>query len=255
MKKLIITVFVFVTLMNLAALDLLTISAPTANVPEKGEYNFTTKFYGQNSFRIGANIGLFERLMLGFSYGASEFVGSEDFDWNDHVDFKAKFQILKETVNIPGLSIGFDSEGHGIWNDDLSRYAIKSKGFYAVIGKKDIFLRGFEIQAGANKSMEDDDGDKDINAFIGLSQSIGEDLKFSLEYDCAFNDNSDEPTNELDRLGEGRGYLNFSAGWYIIPELQFKFTLHDMMNNSPELNNGDNSSYDRSFEIIYSTNF
>lgn len=230
------------------------ITTPTASVLDRGDYSFGSKFYGDSSMRLTSNIGLFERLTIGFSYGAENFVGNQEPDWYDHIDFKAKFQILKETVNIPALSLGFDSEGHGKWIEDFNRYAVKSPGFYAALGKNDLFLRGSKITFGVNKSAEDEDGDKDINSFITLGQSIGEDLNFTLEYNFAFNDNQNS-TNEFEKYGDGKGYLNFSAGWYIIPDLQFKFSVYDLLENAPNFNDTQNITLDRAFQIIYTTKF
>jgi len=231
------------------------ITTPSSSVLNRGDYNFETKFYGESSMRLTSYIGLFERLSIGFSYGAENFVGNQQPDWYDHIDFKAKFQIFKETVNIPGLSVGFDSEGHGKWVEEQERYEVKSPGFFAVLGKNDLFLRGSKISLGINKSTEDKDGDKDINSFIAFGQSIGEDLNFTLEYNFAFNDNNDTPSNELEKYGDGKGYLNLSVGWFIVPDLQFKFSVYDMLKNAPDFGSTDNLTIDRSLQIIYSTKF
>lgn len=231
------------------------ITSPTSNALNRGDYSFETKVYGNSSMRLTSNIGLFPRLSIGFSYGAENFVGNQKPDWYDHIDFKAKFQILRETVNIPGLSIGFDSEGHGQWIEDHNRYAMKSPGFYAVIGKSDLFLRGSKINFGVNKTTENDDGDKDLNSFIALGQSVGEDLNFTLEYNLAFNDNSKNSNNEFEKYGEGKGYLNFSAGWFIVPELQFKFSVYDIFENAPNFSSPNPITLDRAFQIIYTTKF
>ena len=256
MKK-VILLFLLVSLITalMGVSEFNSITSPNSNVLNRGDYSFQTKFYGDSSMRLTSHIGLFERLSIGFSYGAENFVGNQEPDWYDHIDFKAKFQILKETVHIPGLSIGFDSEGHGKWIKQFNRYAMKSPGFYAVIGKNDLFLRGSKINFGVNKSTEDDDGDKDLNSFISLGQSIGEDLNFTLEYNFAFNDNSDNPTNDLEKYGDGRGYLNLSAGWYIIPDLQFKFSIYDLLENAPKFGANDDITFDRAFQIIYTTKF
>ncbi len=256
MKK----VYLLVIIVSLASVlmgisEFKSITSPTASALTRGDYNFETKFYGDSSMRLTSHIGLFERLSIGFSYGAENFVGNQEPDWYDHIDFKAKFQILKETVNIPALSVGFDSEGHGKWVERYNRYAMKSPGFYAVIGKQDLFLRGSQINFGVNKSTENDDGDKDLNSFIAIGQSIGEDLNFTLEYNLAFNDNSENSSNELEKYGDGRGYLNLSAGWYIVPDLQFKFTVFDLFRNAPNFDYNETITLDRSFQIIYTTKF
>lgn len=255
MKK-VSLVFMFISLFAIlmGATEFNSITSPTSSVLNRGDYSFQTKFYGDSSMRLTSHIGLFERLSIGFSYGAENFVGNQEPDWYDHIDFKAKFQILKETVNIPGLSVGFDSEGHGKWVEQFNRYTVKSSGFYAVMGKNDLFLRGSQINFGVNKSTEDDDGDKDLNSFLAIGQSIGEDLNFTLEYNFAFNDNSDNSSNDFEKYGDGRGYLNLSAGWYIIPDLQFKFSIYDLLKNAPTFG-AEDVTCDRAFQIIYTTKF
>jgi len=255
MKRLsLIIIFISLLTVLMGVTEFNSITTPTANVLDRGDYSFGTKFYGDSSMRLTSHIGLFERLSIGFSYGAENFVGNQKPDWYDHIDFKAKFQILKETVNIPGLSVGFDSEGHGKWVEGSDRYAMKSPGFYVAIGKSDLFLRGSKIILGANKSTEDNDGDKDINSFITVGQSIGEDLNFTLEYNFALNDNQ-KSNDGIENYGDGKGYLNFSVGWFIIPDLQFKFSVYDLLENAPNFYSEESITLDRSFQIIYTTKF
>ncbi len=255
MKKLSLIVFLLsVFTMVLGINEFNSITTPSASVLNRGDYSFATKFYGDSSMRLGSDIGLFDRLSIGFSYGAENFVGNNEPDWYDHIDFKAKFQLLKETVNIPALSVGFDSEGHGKWVEGQNRYEMKSPGFYAALGKSDLFLRGSKVILGINKSTENDDNDKDINSFLTLGYSLGEDLNFLLEYNFAFNDNQDS-SNNFEHYGDGKGYLNISAGWFIIPDLQFKFTIYDLLENAPNFNAGEKITLDRAFQIIYTTKF
>lgn len=255
-KALIILCFISLVGSLLANKEFRTVTCPTASILDKGEYSFSTKFYGESSIRIGSNIGLFDRLNIGFCYGSEEFVGNKEAKFYDHVDFKAKFQILKETMSIPALTLGFDTEGHGKWYESIKRYRIKSPGAYLVIGKHDVFLKGNSIQIGMNRSFETKDEDDDFSGFITYAQGIGEDLILSLEYDLAFNDDEDKlPNNEIDKLGEGKGYLNFSAGWFITEDLQFKFCLYDLLDNAPNFDNAKDITVDRSFEIVYTTRF
>jgi hypothetical protein len=255
MKKIfLIVLLISITCILLGVDEFNSITTPSPNVLNRGEYSFASKFYGDSSMRLASNIGLFDRLSIGFSYGAENFVGNNEPDWYDHIDFKAKFQLLKETVNIPALSVGFDSEGHGKWVEGQNRYEHKSPGFYAAIGKNDLILKGSKIIFGINKSTENDDGDKDINSFLTLGQSIGQDLNFLLEYNFAFNDN-EKSTNDFEHYGDGKGYLNLSAGWFIIPDLQFKFTIYDLLENAPNFHGGEKITFDRAFQIIYTTRF
>ncbi len=87
-----------------------------------------------------------------------------------------------------------------------------------------------------------------------MGQSIGEDLNFLLAYNFAFNDNYNS-TNDFDHYGDGKGYLNLSVGWFIIPDLQFKFTVYDLLENAPNFDQEEKITLDRSFQITYTTKF
>ena len=74
------------------------------------------------------------------------------------------------------VSIGYDDQGKGAYIDSLDRYSEKSKGLYLAVSKSFRLIGTFALHGGLNYSFERDDGDKDLNGYIGMEKSINEEL-------------------------------------------------------------------------------
>jgi hypothetical protein len=122
---------------------------------------------------------------------------------------QAKLRIFNESAAMPAVAIGFDSQGKGPYlkADSLQRYTIKSSGVYAVASKNYAILGNLSIHGGINRSLEQTDGDSNMDMFVGVEKSAGKDISIMLEYDFAANDNKNQA------LGKGNGYLNFGLRW------------------------------------------
>lgn len=144
----------------------------------------------------------------------------------------AKLRIIQETALMPAIALGFDSQGKEPYLDSLSRYTIKSPGFYAVASKNYAFMGNLSMHGGLNYSMENKDGDKDMNIFIGAEKSLGEMLSLIGEFDFAFNDDNTRA------LGRGRGYFNFGIRLSAGDGLMIGFDLKNVTKNQQNVQIG-----------------
>ncbi len=259
MKKILIYIILMLSIsLAFANTFTYTVGAPTANVLEQGEYNIWTKIYKANGMLAGTQIGLLPYITIGLSYGAENMVGNLSPEWHNLVDANVKFRFMRETQVVPAIAIGFDSMGHGAWHSDISRYDIKSKGFYLVASKHNILLPGFGAHIGFNKSLEIEDGDKDISGWLAIQQSVGDVVHVFAEYDIATNDNDrsiDE--NGFEVTGDGKGYLNAGILVSISENLDLRLSFYDILQNNPNLGNYDDDSIgvDRAIKINFRTSF
>ncbi|MDP8232895.1 MAG: hypothetical protein P9L91_09565 [Candidatus Zophobacter franzmannii] len=257
-KTILILVICFLALTAWAYDFTYLVGAPTADVLEQGEYNIWTKIYRDNGMIAGTQIGLFPYITIGLSYGAENLVGNLQPEWHDLFDANIKFRFFAETQMIPAMSFGFDSMGHGAWHKAINRYDIKSKGFYLAASKHNLLLPGFGAHIGVNRSLEADDGDEDINAWVGVQQTIGDVVHFFLEYDIATNDNDRSFDDDgLDLTGDGKGYLNAGVLVSISENLDLRLSLYDLLQNNPNLGNNNNNDIgiDRAIKINFRTAF
>ncbi len=241
--------FFLITFLNAYELKSLA-NAPTGGILQKGEAEVFTKIYRENGVLCGTKVGLFPRFMFGVSYGAEQLVGNEKPKWHPNVEFSAKFRIIDEGPSMPAIAVGYDSQGHGVYNKNLSRYDIKSKGFYAVVSRNYLFMGNLGIHGGINYSMENKDNDKDMDFFLGLDKTIGNAVTLVADYDPALNDNEDKPKANDSFKEAGKGYLNFAVIVRFTDYLDARFIAYDILENSSRT-----IGMDRAIQINYKMKF
>ena len=220
------------------------IDKPTAGLLKRGAYSITSNFYQEGGVLLGISVGMFDPFMFGISYGGTNIIGPNKIEMNPMPGINAKLRIVSESSVMPALAIGFDSQGKEPYVDSLSRYTIKSPGVYIAASKNYEFLGNLSVHGGLNKSMETNDGDKDLDMYVGAEKSIGRDISIMLEYDFAENDNNNHA------IGKGNGYLNFGFRWTWGKGLVVGFNLKNITKNQ---NNVDVAN--RTLQIDYIGNF
>jgi len=138
-------------------------------------------------------------------------------------------RILEESIGFPALAIGFDSQGQDGYIKGLSRYHIKSPGFYGVVSKNYTLLGFFSLHGGGNYSFETADEDRDVNFFAGVEKSIGPFVSVVLEFNSGLNDNDHQA------LGKGRGYLNLAWNFSLGSGLTVGINFKDLFKNNGEV--------------------
>jgi len=139
------------------------IDMTTAGVLEKGAVGLTTDILPDGVLITALEAGVFENVSFGISYGGSNLIGSGKVDWYKLPGVNIRVRVLNETILLPALTFGFDSQGKGIYNSDVNRYAIKSPGFFAAVSKNFDFLGYLSFHGAVNYSLEGKDGDNFVN--------------------------------------------------------------------------------------------
>jgi hypothetical protein len=207
------------------------IDMTTAGVLEKGGVGLTTDILPDGVLIIALEAGVFENVSFGISYGGSNLIGTGKVDWYKLPGVNIRIRILNESILLPALTFGFDSQGKGTYNDDVNRYAIKSPGIFAAISKNFDFLGYLSFHGTFNYSLESKDGDNFVNVKAGAEKTLGSSFSLILEYDFALND------NKSPSFGDGRGYLNTGIRWSVGTGLTIGFDLRDLLSNKSETKN------------------
>ncbi|MFC1557825.1 hypothetical protein ACFL40_00575 [candidate division KSB1 bacterium] len=201
------------------------IDIPTAGSLQRGSFNVGLRMYPQGGVLCNMSAGLINRVMVTVFYGGENCIGDGEINWNPQIGFEMRIRVIEESFVLPALSVGFISQGYGGYNNDLSRYTYKSKGFYTVISRNYNLLGDLGLHFGANKSLEEDDRDKDINLFTGFDKALPGGIVILGEYDFGFNDNGDLG------LGSGNGYLNAGLKWSITGGFSVTFIFRNLAKN------------------------
>ncbi len=242
MRKISILFILLIISISSFAFELNTlIDTPTAGILQQGEAEITAKIYKDNGLLIGTKVGLFPRFMFGVNYGAEQIVGNEDPQWHDRVEFNAKIRLMDESNQLPAIALGYDSQGHGNYNNH--RYDIKSKGVYLTASKNFFLFGNIGVHGGINYSMETEDKDDEPNLFIGFDKTIGDMVVLLAEYDSGWNDNDAD-------IMKGRGFFNVSVDLHFTEALVLKVSFYDLLLNHP-----DTQGCDRSITLLYNMTF
>ncbi|MFQ5603033.1 MAG: hypothetical protein ACE5HS_07160 [bacterium] len=207
----------------------LLIDLPTAGTLERGSFAIGLRMFNHGGLLSGVAVGITPRFMIGLSYGGENIIGEGDVNWNPDPGIQARFRVIDETYTVPAVTLGFNSQGYGPYNDAFKRYVNKSRGLFVVASKNYAFFQNLGIHGGINFSLEDDDGDEDLNVFLGLDVSFNREFRFVMEYDLARNDNKDDAA-----FGEGDGYLNTGVQWSFSDRLFLQFNLKNLLKNGPD---------------------
>ena len=208
------------------------IDLPTAGMLSHRSFALDLDFYQEGGMLVGTSIGVFDRLLLGISYGGTHVLVSDKPVWNTVPGITVKVRLLDESIVLPALAIGFDSQGKEPYIDQLNRYTIKSLGFYAVASKNYQAMGFLSFHGGVDYSFERADGDTDPNIFAGVEKTLGPNISIVAEYNLAINDSN------KDALGRGRGYLNAGVRASLGGGFTIGFNLKDIIKNQQNVTIG-----------------
>jgi len=220
------------------------IDMPTAGVLEKGLVGISTDVMPFGTIISRLEVGVFDGICFGISYGGGNLIGAGELSWYKFPGVNIRFRLFKESILMPAVTLGFDSQGKGEYFDSSARYSIKSPGFFASTSKNFALLGYLSVHGTLNYSLESKDGDNFINLTAGVEKTIGSILSVIAEYDFALND------NKTISFGKGNGYLNMGVRLSLGEGFTFGLDLRDMLKNkkwSP-------SSADRAIKIEYINN-
>lgn len=207
--------------MNLGQL----IDIPVAKTVLKGGVSAEIRAYPEGGVLSKILVGLTDYIDMGVSYGGVNIIGTGKPKLNPLPCVQLQYLLFEERYLVPAVQMGFNSQGYGAYDKALKRYAVKSRGFYAVASKNTAFLGGIGMHAGVNYSLEQEDGDKDLNVFVGCHKWINPELVLMGEYDAAINDNNDNA------VGAGKGYLNLGIRWSVAGRFFVEFAWKNILEN------------------------
>ena len=221
------------------------VESPTAGLLPGGSLGVDFRFYEGDGILGHLSVGMFGRGMAGISFGGRDLLGEDAVSLNPRVEFSARVRVLEEGYKMPGIAVGYASQGYGTYDEELKRYTKKSKGVYVVASKNFMWFAGHTgIHVGANRSFEDDDGDDTVTGYVGVDVGLGRYAMLLAEYDLGLNDNADNS------LGSGKGFLN--AGLRVAASGSFavEFDLKNIFRNGMR-----EPHPDRELRVVYFVKF
>ncbi len=219
------------------------VDLPTAGMLYNRNYSTSLEFFEESGMLASANVGLFNRLMIGVAYGGTNVIGVQKAKFNPHIGVAVKVRAAEETYYIPAIVLGFNSQGKGKFIDSLNRYTTKSVGLYAVASKNFSLLGDLSIHAGMHYSLEDTDY-RTFNLFVGFEKTFASIFSGTVEYDNGFS------VAQSNRIDKGRGLLNIGLRASLTKEFSLGVNLKDVIQNQQDFSVGI-----RTIQIEYAKSF
>lgn len=193
------------------------VDQPYPQMPFHGVFNVDLRFGPDGGILGYANIGMWDRLGLGLSYGASNLIGYGDPDFYEKPGVQARLMAIEEGMFYPSIFLGFDNQGYGEYAE---RYDIRSKGLYGQISKSmAVWGVGIVASAGCNYCLESDAG---FDAFCGIEARFGPSGGLILDYSLNLNDPTDQ----------NKGYFNAGLRLFFDGQTYFEFAVRDLLDNN-----------------------
>ena len=207
-------------------------SIPTAGTLPRGTYTIEALLSKNGGFTPKLSVGFTDNFSFGVSFGVQKLIGNDSLYFNKPTpEVQIKYRVFDESQSMPALV-----------------YEQKAWGMYLVLSKNWSFLGNLGLHGGICKSItENDDGDEDLNIFVGIDKELNRSFSFLIDYDAALNDNNYK-FNDIS-FGKGKGYLNAGIRWAVSPNLMMEINFNDISKNT------DAEYTNREIKIIYSESF
>jgi hypothetical protein len=185
------------------------IDTPTATAIDLGSYSFSTRLYSEGSILTRLYYGIImEGLTLGLSFDAENVIGSKEVNVNRPFLF-IKFPLYTGDQKWPVVSVGFDEQGLGDYDEEEKLYKTAPMGFFIVLTKLGLAPGlNFSMGANANHSLLRNAPEK----ILGFCSS---DYMISPEFMLLA---------EVKEITAWNSYLNVGAKYFMNQELNFEFS-------------------------------
>jgi len=241
-----ITFFFVIAIQSYPIYNFETVECPTTCIIPPKTYNLAFEMLPVGGIGFSANLSLFPRVMFGMSYSATDIVSYEVPVFSKYPGFLVKVLIVEEEDYVPAIAFGISSQGYGSYDNNQSRFTIKSKGLYANLSKimyppvGELFLG-----AGMNYSIFENEVEKMIDFFIQAEYYLSDNMGLLIEYFPGLDDNDNNNS-----FGRGVGYLNTGMKWIYEEKLGIELDFIDIIKNNDE-----NATVGRGIKISYTDFF
>ncbi len=240
------------------------IDMPTASILRGGSFRAATRMYENGGLLATLSAGISNKVMFGVSFGGLDIIGNaQKITWNPMPGVHFVYRAFEESMRMPAIVIGFDSQGYGpyypeskepVFSDSTrsyfapptypdyqnmhQRYHFKSRGFYCAVSKGYASFINTGLHAGVSYSIEKGEGEKLIpTIFMGADIHFIRDVALLIEYDFALDDADYYP----------RGLLNMGIRWAFGRNMFFDFDLQNMLGSLE----GNKTDYRRIIKLTY----
>ena len=208
------------------------IDMPTASMLRAGSFRAGVRVFEQGGLLASLSAGVSSKLMFGVSYGGLNIIGEQQtVEWHSVPGVHFMYRITDESLSLPSIVLGFDSQNYGpLYSSDSTqisyhkelgdRYQFKSRGFFVTVSKGYSSFVNSGLHAGVSYSLDEaESGNKLPTLFMASDIHFTSDLALLLEYDFALND----------QKHYSKGIMNIGVRWAFTSSIFFDFDVQNFL--------------------------
>ncbi len=208
------------------------VDMPSAGMLDNLQYSVDALLVGGGGFLVDVTIGIFKIVNVSMSYGGTGVIGNFPMELQKYPGFHLKTRLLQEKEAVPAITLGFNSQGKGVYYKGEDRHEQLAPDFYVAASKSFKWAIGsLALSGGINYSLLIPD-DKGINVYAGLEQSIFNVCGIAFEINPNLNDKSKVIWKEGKNPVMLNGALKFTPLEDMIIEVQFKDILRNAIHSN-----------------------
>ncbi|MCS7000536.1 MAG: hypothetical protein RML15_07775 [Bacteroidota bacterium] len=156
------------------------VDMPTAGVLPPGGFLLRLLMFEQGGMLGETLWSPLSRVQVGIGYSGSRVIGSLPVEWQGVPAVQVRWRVVDETLTFPAVAIGLETLGRG--NIIAHAFATPAPGAFLALSKQFRWaLGGCAVHLGAGYSFDLRFNGRDMNAWVGLEQSLGRSAALSVE--------------------------------------------------------------------------
>lgn len=200
------------------------VDMPTAGIIPKGTFEVNAFLMQSGGLMTEFAASPFENFLIGISFGGSKIIGVSTPSFQEFPGVQIKYRVIDETMTFPAIALGLNSQGMGLYDDNVKRYQTASPGIYLSSSKSFKWPVGLVyVHAGINYSLEPKPDDRSVNFYFGAEQTIYKRVSISSEVNLNLENNS--------YFMDHNGLLNFQIKWAASENLTVSLMFRDAFAN------------------------
>ncbi len=196
------------------------VDMPTAGVVQKGSFGLTNIVFAGGGLLCDLAFAPMEDFNIGVGYSGLNILGSGSVTWQGVPSMHLRYRILDETLKMPAITLGIQTQGRGVVVDKVFETA--APGLFAALSKQFTWSGGtLAFHGGLGYSVDLAFNGKGANVWFGAEQSLGPNASLMAELN---------PT-----VGDARSgvLFNLSLRWVITPGFTLELQGRDLFGQLP----------------------
>jgi hypothetical protein len=202
------------------------VDMPTAGILAKGGFGVYVNTFPGGGMMADVSYGLTSWLNVGASFGVNNLIGNGEISVQDYPAVHVRARLFNETLVIPAITIGFNSQGRGGFLGE--RFQTQPAGIFAAASKSYRWPLGLvSLHLGVCYSLSPNHPARQIpNVYLGAEHSVGPFLSVAAEY----NPTLDERFPSVIYLESG-GILNLALRCSVLTGMTVEVQFRDVLRN------------------------